>query len=243
MDYSREIADGGSTYYISVPGADGQVHDTAVFIPNSFHQDPTISLILYFHGHHTAYADLRSYINRANTRPLRAAAGTDGRFALIMPWLGKNSDASHIVAGAASFDSYLDAVVAEITTRTAGPSAMSPGFRLVVSAHSGGGVAMTTTISMGGSRYTGRIISAWALDCFYSPGIITTASADVSTPWINWARSNPRASMYLYYTGGTPALNSNTIMAAGLANVHGEQSRVGHDETPKEYFPTLLGNV
>ena len=99
---------------------------------------------------------------------------------------------------------------------------------------------MTTAISMGGSRYIGKVNSAWALDCFYSPGVITTASSDVSGPWITWAKSNPKKSMYLYYTGGTPALNSNVIMAAGLPNVHGEASKVGHDETPKEYFPVLL---
>src|SRR3954447_14898322 len=129
MDYSREIADGGSTYYSSIGAPDGSSHDTAIFIPDGFMQDPTISLILYYHGHQTGYPDVRSYINRANTRPLRAAVGKDKTFALVIPWLGTNSDAGDITASATAFDTFLDAVCAEIVRRVAGADNMSPGFR------------------------------------------------------------------------------------------------------------------
>lgn len=237
MNYNPEIADGGTTFYGSING-----HDSATFVPSGFHQDPAIRIILYFHGHQSGYPDLRAYINRPNTRPLRAAVAADGRYALVMPWLGTNSNASHIVASAFSFDAYVGAVCAGLWLGQA-PAPLFPtvpNLELVLAAHSGGGVAMTSVISLGGSAITGQISSAWALDCFYSPGIITTASSAVSDPWINWARANPQKSMYLYYTGGTPSLNSQIIMKAGLTNVHGQHSAVGHDETPKKYFPALL---
>lgn len=237
MNYDPEVADGGTTYYSSIAG-----HDSATFVPGAFHQDPAIRLILYFHGHQSGYPDLRAFINRPNTRPLRNAVAADGRYALVIPWLGTNSDANHIVGSAQAFDAYIAAVCAGLWSGQAPAPAfpIAPNLELVLAAHSGGGVAMTTVIGLGGSRTVGNISSAWALDCFYSPGIITTASPDVSGPWIAWARANPQKSMYLYYTGGTPMLNSQVIMKAGLANVHGQQSAVSHDETPKTYFPTLL---
>src|SRR5579859_4696299 len=97
MDYSDEIADGGTTFYSVFAAADGSSHDNAVFIPSQFHTTPTIAVILYLHGHNNTYPDLRSYINRPNTRPLRSAVSSDGRFALAIPWLQSRSNAVHIV--------------------------------------------------------------------------------------------------------------------------------------------------
>ncbi len=241
MNYTTEIADGGSTYYSSIAALNGQSYDSATFIPSKYHQDPTIRLILYFHGHQTSYPDLRAFLHRPNTRPLRKAAGADGRYALVMPWLGQNSNASHIVGTPAAFALYLGTVINNLWGQVAPPLiTFVPNLEIVLASHSGGGVAMTTAITLGGSGYTGVMNTAWGLDCFYSPGEIITASSTVSAPWISWASADPKRVLELYYTGGTPSLNSKAIVAAGLPNVHGHQSGVGHDETPVQYFPVLL---
>ena len=241
MNYTTEIADGGTTYYSGIAALNGQPHDSATFIPSTYHQDPAIRLILYFHGHQTSYPDLRSFLHRPNTRPLRKAVGADGRYALVMPWLGQNSDASHIVGTAAAFALYMGSVLASLWSQAPPPLfTFVPNLEIVLASHSGGGVAMTAAIGLDGSGYPPVMNTAWGLDCFYSPGDITTAYSGISDPWIAWAGNDPSRSMELYYTGGTPSLNSKAIVAAGLPNVHGRQSAVGHDETPKKYFPELL---
>lgn len=241
MNHATEIADGGKTYYLSIPGMNGQPHDTALFIPDKYHEETTIRLILYFHGHQTSYPDVRSFLHRPNTRPLRKAAGTDGRYALVMPWLGQNSNASHIVGDPGAFGWYMGTVISNLWGLGAPPMVtFLPNLEIVLAAHSGGGVAMTAAIGLDGSGYPPLMNTAWGLDCFYSPGDITTAYSGISDPWIAWAGNDSSRSMELYYTGGTPSLNSKAIVAAGFPNVHGHHSAVGHDETPKKYFPELL---
>jgi hypothetical protein len=235
MDYSDEIADGGTTFYSSIAAVDGLSHDTAVFIPDQFHITPTIDLILYLHGHNNTYADLRSYIHRNNTRPLRSAVSADGRFALVIPWLQSRSNAAHIVGSTQAFDMYLDAVVALIQNERPGDAgfAASSSVSLVLSSHSGGGSGMTKAITLS-SGYIDHVVSVWGFDCLYS---------DHSDNWVAWARANPTSSMYVYYTdtGGT-AGNSKILdnASASLLNVSVQRTDGAHDEVPKRYFPDLL---
>jgi hypothetical protein len=238
MDYSNEIADDGTTLYSKIPAIDGLSHDTAVFIPNKFHTSPTIDLILYLHGHNNTYPELRSYIHRPNTRPLRSAVSDDGRFALVIPWLQSRSNATHIVGSTQAFDKYIDAVIALIQTAVPGaPSvAVSPSISLALSAHSGGSSGMSEAITLS-SGYIDHVVSVWGFDCLY---------ADHSSSWAAWATVNPQSSMYVYYTdsGGTAA-NPKTLdrVTSSLTNVSVQRTDVAHDEVPKRYFPDLLSTL
>ena len=238
MDYSDEVADGGTTFYSRIPAIDGLSHDTAVFIPDQFHTTPTIDLILYLHGHNPTFPDLRSYIHRANTRPLRTAVSADGRFALAIPWLQAKSNAAHIVGSTQAFDMYLNAIIALIQAQRPGNTtfAASPSVSLVLSAHSGGGSGMSKAIALS-SGYIDHVVSAWGFDCMY---------ADNSAVWVAWASANPNSSMYVYYTdsGGT-AGNSKKLDKASLSllNVSVQRTDVAHDEVPKRYYPDLLSTL
>jgi hypothetical protein len=238
MDYSSEVADGGTTFYSRIPALDGSSHDTAIFIPDKFHTTPTLDVILYLHGHNDTYADLRSYIHRPNTRALRPAVSGDGRFALVIPWLKNRSDASHIVASTQAFDLYMNTVVGQITPAGTGSGdfSVSPSVSLVLSAHSGGGKGMSKAITLS-SAYIDSIISVWGFDCMY---------ADHSSDWAAWAGAHPKSTMYVYYTdtGGTAA-NSKILdsATASMINVSVSRTGVGHDEVPKRYFPDLLSTL
>lgn len=234
MDYSNEVADSGTTFYSAVTALDGSAHDTAIFVPDKFHVTTTVDVILYFHGFNDTYADLRSYIHRPNTRPLRKAAGDDGRFALVIPWLKNRSDASYIVGSSQAFDVFMSSVLGSIPT--ASTDAVTPSLNLVLSAHSGGGKAMSKAITLS-SAYIDRVVSAWGFDCMY---------ADHSSDWSAWASAHPQSTLYVYYTdsGGTAA-NSKTLDSAtsSLINVSVARAAVGHDEVPKQYFPDLLSTM
>jgi hypothetical protein len=239
MLYTPEIADGGAMYYVSISASDGSNHDTAIFVPDKFHTTPGIDVILYFHGHNDSYPDLRSYVNRPNTRALRPAVSANGQYALIIPWLGKRSNGTHIVGSTAAFDIYLTAAINQVL----GKASVDPDFigppafleSLVLSAHSGGGVALSSTISLG-SSFLDKVVSVWGFDCFYS---------DASKKWINWANSNANKTMFVYYTDlGNPTKgtmsNSVKIDKGTGTNVTVERSKAVHDEIPKYYFPYLL---
>jgi hypothetical protein len=238
MDYSDEIADGGTTFYSGIVAADGLSHDTAVFVPDQFHTTPTIDLILYLHGHNNTYADLRSYIHRNNTRPLRSAVSADGRFALAIPWLQSRSNAAHLVGSAQALDMYLGAVLALIQSKRPGGAgfAASPSVSLVLSAHSGGGSGMSKAITLS-SGYIDHVISVWGFDCMY---------ADHSRSWAAWASANASSSMFVYYTdGGGTASNSQKLdsATAALTNVSVQRTDTPHDEVPKRYFGDLLSTL
>ena len=241
MDYSNENADGGTTFYLQIPDAGGSNHDTAVIIPAKFQIDPAVRVILYFHGWTDGKPDLRSYLHRTPTPlPLRKIVTDDGRFALCMPWLGPHSGGySHITGSAAAFDRYLNAVVQAINAHTGSSanSAMSPGFELVLCAHSGGGDAMSASIVLP-SAFIGSVAAVWAFDCFYS---------DRSSDWITWANAHTNKSMSIFYTDTGAAVNtapkSKKIDAATGANVTAEASAVVHDQIPKHYMPLLLAQI
>jgi hypothetical protein len=233
MDYSSEIADRGTTYYTQLAAMDGSLHDTAVFVPDGYHADPATKLILYLHGWNIeGFADLRQFLHGSHTQPLRKAVGSDGRFALAVPWLQNRSNASHIVASTQAFDAYLNSVLGLIGRAQGGagsPAASST--TLALSAHSGGGAAMSAAIMLS-SGFIDRVVAAWAFDSMYG----STAST-----WAGWAKANSKSDVYVYYTVQTQRdSNSLAALAKGLKNVHVAASEVGHMETPPRYFPGLL---
>jgi hypothetical protein len=241
MNYSPEAADGGTTYYLQIPDAGGVSHDTALFVPGKFMNSPALRLILYFHGWTDGRPDLRSCMHRPVTpMPLRQIIADDGRFAFAMPWLGpKSGGYAHVTGSSAAFDAYLDAVVQAINSSTGSPAnaAVSPGFQLVLGAHSGGGDALSASIILP-SRYIGSVTNVWAFDCFYT---------DKTSDWISWANTNPRKSLDIYYTDTGQAVNtapkSKKIDAATGGNVSAALSKVSHDATPKTYMPDLLAAI
>lgn len=238
MLYTPEIADGGTTYYVSITALDGSSHDTAIFVPGRFHTTPGVDAILYFHGHNDSYPDIRSYVNRPNTRALRPALAADGRFALIMPWLGNRSNASHIVASDAAFDLYMTAAINQIfSNASVNPDFVGPPQfleSLVLSAHSGGGRALSAAISLG-SSFIDKTVSVWAFDCFYS---------NDNRKWIGWANANPEKTMSIYYTDlGDPqkgTMTNSLAIGRGAKSVQVARSKVEHDKIPMTYVPELL---
>jgi len=233
MDYSSEIADGGTTYYASVAAIDSSSHDTAVFVPDQFHTNPAISVILYLHGHNIShYPDLRTFIHGPYTRPLRKAVGKDGRFALAIPWLQNKSNANYIVASTQAFDAYFGAVLG-LVRRPPGSAGTTTAnsVTLVLSAHSGGGSPMSGAIMLS-SAFIDRVVAAWGFDSMYG------RHAD---DWTAWAKANPKSAVYVYYTDETER-DSQKLAELGksLKNVHVRRSSVGHMEVPPHYFPLLL---
>ena len=163
----------------------------------------------------------------------------DGRFALVMPFLGGSSDGSHIVSSTQAFDLYLTAAVTQIVAKTTAGAGFltSPSVSLILAAHSGGGKNMSKAITLS-SGYIDRVMSSWAFDCFYE---------NYNQAWISWANANPNSTLYMYYTDlgnaekGT--MKNSLIINAGTGTNAVAVAATSHDEIPKRHFPDLLSTV
>jgi hypothetical protein len=257
MNHPDEPADGGTTYYLSIPDAAGANHDTALFIPAKFNTNPRMQLLLYFHGHTEGRNDLWSFMHRPVTPlPLRQIVGGDGRFAFAMPWIGTLSQSfNHITGSALAFDTYVASILQEVWARTRPIGPPAPGSeevaspphpQIVLGAHSGGGNALSTCVDSGVLPATSMrsVTDVWAFDCFYDFNQ-PAYQGPIANLWISWVNTYKSKSLTMYYTGTstTPAQNSRRIDDATGPNATALPSEVSHDETPKRYLPDLLATI
>ena len=238
MDHRAENADGGTTHYLEIPDLRGGKHDTVLFIPSKFRNDPRLRLILYFHGFTDGKPDLRSYMHRLpSPLPLRKIIGGDGRFAFAMPWLGTQcASLGHITGSAIAFDAYLTALTAALAGLATGlPNFLAtPGLQLILAAHSGGGDALSKAVMLSSSAFNNVVTNVWAFDCFYP---YTSAP-----PWVAWANTNKRKTLSIYYTAmpkGTATISTAIDRGTGF-NATAHPSAVAHDNIPARYTPELL---
>lgn len=241
MDHTSEAADGGMTYYLELPGADGANHDTALFVPDKYHHDPATRLIVYYHGWTRGNPDLRSYLHWTTPLPIRKILADDGRFAFAMPWLGvKSLERDHITGSTAAFDAWLNAVIAAINPRgtASAGSGATPKVQLILAAHSGGGDALDATIILA-SAFVKAVQDVWAFDCFYT---------DRSERWIHWAnadKDNHHLTIF-YIDTGNP--RSNTAPASReIGRRTGKNAPThelgDHENMPKNLLPGLLKTI
>jgi hypothetical protein len=241
----------GTVHRKAIATLDGTAVETAVFIPNRFHITPGVDLILYYHGmtSHYGSSDLDHYIRQEDFSKVFDAVGSDGRFALVFPWLGRSPNSAgiqeHITKSALHFDAYLSAAIDVVLAN----ASRSPGFigpveslrRFVLAGHSAGGVSLRKTIALR-SKFSDKVVSAWCLDCFYG---IKTAD------WVVWKKARPDRSIFCYYTINKDDPRNSTHDESerlrdtlkGQKNVEIVPAKAGHHRIPSYYFPKLLARI
>ena len=197
----------------------GWIRPTGVFVPDAgfTNSHEVVTLILWFHGHFVQDAPHLFY-NEA-TKVIQAVIDSKRDVILVAPELGwyQNSKQSTYDAGALGggkrTEQYLDQILATLSdwyvdTFIAGEvdeiGGRPPAFRiadLYVAGHSGGGVAIKSSVAaLGGYRDTLR--ECWGFDCLYGDG----------QSWFEWARSLKGMPLYFYYgTGTQPDFNGDVL--------------------------------
>lgn len=246
-----------ATLFVNIRlGSEGRARPmTGIFIPENYHTQPRVDLILYLHGfktpriratpanpHPQQPPDPGWSINWYWHQPIRAfREGVNNgqkNVILVAPTLGQFS-ASGALTQAGGFDRYIDQVMAALTTY--GPYiGQSPTVgNIILASHSGGGYPMRV-LAQSNQRYTRLIRECWGFDCTYNTGD--------DTEWAQWARRNPGARLYIYYIrkSGTARL-AESLQREGVSNVtvvalpFPRQSIV-HDQVPITYWlPRIRG--
>jgi hypothetical protein len=246
---SKTIAT-GTIHRTALAAADGTAIETAILVPSKFHITPGVDLVLFYHGmtRHYGSKTLDQYIAEKDFSAVFDAVGTDGRFALVFPWLGASPNGAgiqeHITASANHFDTYLGAAIdIVLTVGTRGPGFIGPVEalrRFVIAGHSAGGVSLGKTAALK-SKFVEKSIAAWCLDCFYGINIGT---------WTAWQKAKPGRTLFCCYTeGGEPkdsTKDESLRLKSALAGQKGAEiapSAVGHHHIPKHYFPKLLARI
>ena len=131
MAWSSTVGHGGTTDIGDIT-LDKSTLNVAIFLPDLFHASPGIDLIVYYHGHTTRYGanDVKALLDYTKNKPIRAAVGKHGRYALVVPWLGTKPNRlslyKTITASDGSLAAFLSAIVAEIAARSNIPGPVDP---------------------------------------------------------------------------------------------------------------------
>jgi hypothetical protein len=171
---------------------------TGIYLPNSFRPDLDIEVVLYLHGHKGTYPGNAVLIDgywdgtRFPFFALREEVEASGRnVVFVAPSLGPISQAGALIR-AGGFDTYIEHVLAALNEHYLFPRygrRIQDVRSIILVAHSGGGSPMLR-MATGTDRYAAKIKECWCFDSMYGW---------VATAWVRWAKSHPKASLYIYY--------------------------------------------
>lgn len=188
----------GETLYVQVGLGKGLPASTGIFVPGHFRPSSDVSIIVYLHGHKSAYPGnsvlIRGYWDSARfpffgLREEVAASRKNVIF--IAPSLGTTSQAGSLVQKG-GFDAFMEKVVAAINAHYLQPRGMRPLAdvqTIILAAHSGGGSPMLR-IAAGSDRLARKIKECWGFDSMYG---------GVGSSWLAWAKSHPSRTYYAYF--------------------------------------------
>ena len=258
-----EKAAQGETFYVKIPiGLGKNIAVTGIYIPDTFKPDTELELVVYLHGHKSAYPGssvlIDGYWNAARFPffGLREEVAASGRnVVLVAPSLGARSEAGGLIRKG-GFDAYLGQVLAALNEHYFMPRhrrRVSEVGGIYLAAHSGGGKPMQY-LAGGTDRAAAKVRECWCYDSMYGA---------VAPFWVKWAKSNPSKNLYVYYGPAkgwvdkngekhtTPRDNAEAIACEkfrlGLSNVCVEPSRAktvgkahAHFWVPKVHFRERL---
>lgn len=253
LNSEKQPAD--TTLYVNIPlGSEGKARAmTGIFIPESYHTQPAVDMLLYLHGfktpkvpatkenpHPKQLPDPGWTIDKYWRFPKRAFReaidASHKNVILITPTLGQFSQTGDLTQPG-GFDRYIDQVMAALVAY--GPyKGQTPRVgNIILAAHSGGGYPMRM-LARSNQRYTPLIRECWGYDCTYNPGD--------DKEWAAWAGKNPGSRLFIYYITKTKtALQAEQLrtlsQSRNLSNVSVIPSSTrDHNSVPITYWQTNI---
>jgi hypothetical protein len=133
---------------------------TALFFPSSVTRKSTYNILLYLHG--DSMPGVERWLAADKRFPFREIVEVGGKnLVLVIPSLSEKSRGGKLETDP---DWYLDRVLEEIGKADGGPPATMS--KLVIAAHSGGGLRMFE-MTNGMKKYRKNLIECWGFDCLY----------------------------------------------------------------------------
>jgi hypothetical protein len=204
---SEKAADGETLYGKIGLGMGKTLAYTGIYVPNSFRADSDIVVVVYLHGHKGAYPGNAVLINgywdgtRFPFFALREEVNASGQNVIfVAPSLGPLSQAGSL-SQKGRFDTFMEQVLPGLNEHYLMPRhgrRIRDVQSIILAAHSGGGSPMLNT-AKGTNRYAVKIKECWCFDSMYGP---------VAQAWVGWAKSHPKASLYIYYGPAKGQYNS-----------------------------------
>jgi len=241
---SLETAPPGRTVYVDIPlqiPLGNAKSMTGIFIPEDYCPVSPVDIIVYLHGFKLrsnksdysidAYWRLPQFLLREEVNKSKK------NVILVAPTLGPKNEPGALTCPG-GFDKFLDRVM--VALKQYGPYAggqKNPSIgNIILACHSGSGSVMRA-IAMGTDTSATQIQEYWAFDPFNMGG---------ADGWANWARSHPKAKVYIYYRPNNPGQRlCESLIGKGVPNVSAVKckpnvlamkSTVDHDELPTRYL-------
>jgi hypothetical protein len=186
---------------------------TGIFVPTGYSPQSTVNLIVYLHGHTSAYpgdgVSIDGYWNSPKF-PFFAfregVAASTKNVILVAPTLGPRSQAGSLTS-AGGCDAFLTQVMAALVAHGPYKKAASPPNRanIILACHSGGGSAMLR-IAMKNDSRVGNIQECWGFDCLYSGYADKAKTKKLFTQpenWLAWGKSHRNKKLFIYFCDAT----------------------------------------
>lgn len=214
---------------------------TGIFVPENYCPLSQVDLVIYLHGYkwrsHLPHYSIDSYWRLPRFLLREQVNKSQKNVILVAPTLGPKNEPGNLV-NPGVFDKFLDQVMTAL--KQYGPHAgaqENPSVgNLTLACHSGSGWVMRK-IAMGSARYAAQIQECWAFDPY--------GMGDAGG-WANWARSHPKAQLYIYFLPNSPGQQlCKNLMGKNMPNVFpvkcmpkvfAVKSIVGHDDVPARYL-------
>jgi hypothetical protein len=152
-----------ATLFVDIPEVGGAGRPkTALYFPPAVTRSSPYNLLVYLHG--DRMVPVEKWITSDPRFPLRERVEASGKsLVLVVPSLTTSSHAGQLENDP---DWYIDRVLEEIGRADNGAPATLG--KLVIAAHSGGGVRMFEMMT-GMSKYKANLVECWGFDCLYQP--------------------------------------------------------------------------
>jgi len=153
----------GDTVFVDIPEVGGAGRGkTALFFPTAVKRKQPYNLLIYLHG--DRMPPVEKWFTSDPRFPFREKVEASGKsLVLVAPSLTWSSRAGKLETDP---DWYIDRVLEEIGKADGGDPAKIA--KLVIAAHSGGGIRMYQMMS-GMTRYKSNLVECWGFDCLYQP--------------------------------------------------------------------------
>jgi hypothetical protein len=252
----RETTPASLSLYLPIPLDVPKVADpaTGVFVPAGYRAGPTVDLVVFLRGYDihrpnpaTAVAEywngpehavLKSFLFREEMNKSRK------NVILVVPALGPQSEAGKL-AEEGGPQAFLDGVLDGLWKRGphAGLAKRPTIRRLILAAHSGGGVPLRRMAQILGAdvEYKDKLKACWGFDSIYG---VKDRDADF---WSEWAAKHPGTAVTMYYIATHKDVGKDPKRPVGLDNPFDHRQATG-TTVPAEDLERVakerkLGNV
>jgi hypothetical protein len=249
----EDVTTPGYTCYVHLPTGrtNKQLNMSGIYTPASFNPGQPVDVLLYLHGMTGTFpgscAKIPEYWTLAHLPAydlrIREEVNDSGKnLLLVAPYLGSlpnSKENKNTLSMAKGLDGYLEGILAAANEYVVKRRYQSPPIRfnrVILAAHSAGGMQMRMIATAANPVYGAKIVECWGFDSLY----------EGPDGWAQWASANKNKKYFLYFKDSIVKVFATNlaVKARSLPNVFIKGSSAGnHFLVPKAHLKECIAKL